>query len=75
MLLIDLDWRWVKRLSEEYVFTFEAILLYLLRWELVHRWTQLDSEAGREKFEQLVMSTMGDFARIFDEANSTGSRS
>ena len=62
---IELAWRRVGRLAEEHFFSFEAVVLYLMRWELVYRWTQRDAEVGQRKFEQLVTDAMGEFANMF----------
>ena len=62
---IEFAWRRVKRLAEEHLFTFEAVVLYLMRWELVYRWTQRSAEVGQKRFEQLVTDAMGDFAHMF----------
>jgi hypothetical protein len=62
---IDIAWRQVKRLADQHFFTFEAVVLYLARWELVSRWTQRDAEVGQKKFEQLVSDAMGDFSDMF----------
>jgi hypothetical protein len=62
---IEFSWRHVKRLAEEYLFTIEAVVVYLMRWELVYRWTQRSAEVGQKKFEQLVADAMGDFAHMF----------
>lgn len=63
---IDIGWRKVKRLADHHFFTFEAVVLYLMRWELVYRWTQRNAEVGQNTFEQLVTDAMGDFADMFD---------
>lgn len=56
--LLNATWdRWVK-LSDGFYFSFETILLYLARWEIVDRWTRLDESAGRQKFENLLAQTM-----------------
>ena len=62
---IEIGWRQLKQLSEQYDFGFEAVLLYLMRWELVYRWTRRDADAGHAKFETLVTDAMGDFAQMF----------
>ena len=62
---IDVAWRQVKRLADQHFFTFEAVVLYLMRWELVYRWTQRNAEVGQERFEQLVTDAMGDFSHMF----------
>jgi uncharacterized coiled-coil protein SlyX len=62
---IDIAWRQVKRLADQHFFTFEAVVLYLMRWELVSRWTQRDAEVGQKKFEKLVSDAIGDFSDMF----------
>ena len=62
---VEISWRQIKRLADQYFFTFEAIVLYLMRWELVYRWTRRNAEAGQAKFEKLVTDAMGDFAEMF----------
>lgn len=49
--------RWVK-LSDAYHFSFETILLYLARWEIVDRWTRLDETLGQQKFDQLLREVL-----------------
>lgn len=62
---LDIVWRHAKRLSEQYQFTFEAVVLYLIRWEVVYRWTRRNAAAGEEKFQQLVTQAMGRYATMF----------
>jgi len=58
-------WRHWAKLSERYFFSFEAVLLYLCRWEIVRRWTSLDAEQGRRRFEQLVTESLDEYANIY----------
>jgi hypothetical protein len=62
---LDIAWQHAKRLADQYQFTFEAVVLYLIRWELVYRWTRRSVEAGQQKFEQLVTEAMGEFSNMF----------
>ena len=62
---VEVTWKYLNRLAQDHFFSFEAVLLYLVRWELLHRWTQRDTDLGQQKFEQLVDSAMGDFAHMF----------
>ena len=57
--------RWVK-LAEQYYFSFEAVLLYLVRWEIIHRWTSHDAELGRQRFEQLVTESLNEYANLYE---------
>ena len=63
--ILDVSWQYVSRLAERYHFTFEAVVLYLIRWELVYRWTRRDATAGQEKFDQLVSESMGEYAEMW----------
>lgn len=56
--LLNATWsRWVK-LADEFTFSFETVLLYLARWEIVDRWTRLDETAGRQKFDEILATTL-----------------
>jgi Protein of unknown function (DUF2764) len=56
--LLSATWdRWVK-LADKFYFSFETILLYLARWEIVDRWTRLDASVGRQRFDDLMSQTL-----------------
>jgi hypothetical protein len=64
-LLHDIGWRHWGRLAQRYSpFSFEAVLLYLIRWEIVYRWTRRDAPAGARKFAELVTETLGEYANL-----------
>lgn len=63
-LLLEATWNEWVRLSERYYFTFESIVLYLVRWEIVKRWTHLDPERGHQRFGNLLKETLGDYAQL-----------
>jgi hypothetical protein len=64
---LEIGWQYAKRLSERFHFTFEAVLLYLIRLDIVDRWTRRNADTGQEKFEQLVTNAMGQYANMFAE--------
>ncbi len=61
VLFNDLWTAWT-RLGQRYHFTFESILLYVARWEIVERWTSQDADRGRERFKELIRETLGEYA-------------
>jgi hypothetical protein len=63
-LLLEATWNEWVRLSEKYHFSFETIVLYLVRWEIVKRWTHLDFELGQQRFEHLLEETLGDYVQL-----------
>ncbi len=64
---LNLVWQRLQKLSEEHFFSFEAVLIYHKRWELVDRWTQRDAEKGRQRFEELLEQAMGNYSQLFPE--------
>ncbi|TWU45099.1 hypothetical protein Q31b_02700 [Novipirellula aureliae] len=52
--LFDELWRLWSRLNQRYHFSFESIVLYLARWEILHRWSSQNADRGRERFDHLV---------------------
>jgi hypothetical protein len=47
-------WNHWSRLDERYHFSFESVVLYLARWEILHRRASQDAERGRQRFSDLV---------------------
>lgn len=62
---LDIAWQHVCRLAEQYHFTFEAVVLYLIRWEIVYRWTKRNADVGQKKFDLLVAESLGEYAEMF----------
>jgi hypothetical protein len=64
-LLFGLSYtRWC-RMAERHTFSFETILLYLARWEVIDRWTSRDFDAGKLRFESILTETLGEYAQLF----------
>ena len=64
--ILDIGWQHVTQLSQQYFYTFEAVILYMIRWEIVYRWTRRDAAVGQQKFDQLVSDAMGEYAEMFN---------
>lgn len=64
-LLFEHNYRTWTRMGEKYTFSFEAVLFYLARWEIIDRWTTRDVEAGRQRFETMITETLGEHAYLF----------
>ena len=47
-------WNHWTRLDQRYCFAFESVVLYLARWEILHRWASQDDNRGQQRFNQLV---------------------
>jgi len=64
-LLFETNYRQWSRMAERYTFSFETIILYLARWEIIDRWTSRNAAAGRERFENMITETLGEYANLF----------
>jgi hypothetical protein len=62
---LGMMWDFLKRRSEEYYFSFETIVLYVARWDIIRRWQQLQPDRGREVFDKLVSEALGEYANLY----------
>jgi hypothetical protein len=58
-------WNDLRKRAENYYFSFEAILFYVARWDLIRQWQELQPDRGRVIFEGLVTEVLGDYANIY----------
>jgi hypothetical protein len=59
-------WTCVRRRMQDYdLFSFEAVVLYIARWDMIRHWQQLQAERGRAVFEELVTEAMGEYAKLY----------
>jgi hypothetical protein len=58
-------WRDWTRIAEQHTFSFEAVIAYLVRWEIIDRWTSQNAEAGKARFANLIEETLGEYAKPF----------
>ena len=63
--VLGATWRYLKKRAEDYYFSFEAVVLYIARWDIMRRWQQLETERGRAIFETLVTEALGEYANIY----------
>jgi Protein of unknown function (DUF2764) len=63
--VLGATWTYLKKRAEDYYFSFEAVVLYIARWDIMRRWQQLQAERGREMFETLVTEALGEYANIY----------
>jgi hypothetical protein len=63
--LLEATWVYLKRRADDYYFSFEAVVLYVARWNIIHQWQDLDAERGRPIFEALVREALGEHANIY----------
>ena len=64
-VLFETNYRTWSRMGQNYTFSFEAVLLYLARWEIIDRWTSRDPQAGQQRYQTMIMETLGEYAHLF----------
>lgn len=57
-ILLQATWQRWTRIATEYSFSFEAIVLYFARWEIIDRWTSMNATRGEDRFDQLVTKVL-----------------
>ena len=57
-LQFAVNWQMLDRLGARHYFDFEAVVIYLMRWSLVDRWTRYNGEAAVKRFRYLVDSAL-----------------
>ena len=60
--VMEAVWNKLNELSARHRFDFEAVVIYLLRWNLVARWTSYDGEDAMVRFDELTQQALGKFA-------------
>ena len=64
-LLLERVWKALGRHAASHEFDFEAVVIYVLRWNVIDRWVRYDSEAAMQRFTGLVDSALGEHAQMF----------
>lgn len=70
--LLDIVWRHMSRAADRHYFDFEAVALYVLRWDIVARWSAYDGRLAQDRFDRLVADGLAEYAELFE--TSPGAR-
>jgi hypothetical protein len=65
-LLKNTLWDHIDRSVPSYEFGFSAVLTYIIKWDILHRWLSYDIENAKARFEELVTEVTHDQPRLFD---------
>jgi len=55
-----------SRHTGEHYFDFEAVVIYVVQWNIVDRWGRYSSEPASEHFEELTDAALGDHRALFE---------
>jgi hypothetical protein len=64
-LLMAEEWKWLDGLMFGNEFSFEALLAYLFKWDILDLWLSYGTEAASERFEELVAEVTGEHTKLF----------
>lgn len=64
-LLLGQAWQDLGRLSLGHHFDVTAVIIYVLRWEIIDRWTRIDGAAAQQRFDALLADGLGDWDALF----------
>lgn len=64
-LLLGLVWGYYERVTEDHYFDFEAVVVYVLRWEVIDSWSRYNVSSAGKRFNEMAASALGEYANIF----------
>ncbi|MCL7421964.1 MAG: DUF2764 family protein [Methylobacter sp.] len=64
-LLLNLVWQHCAREGSQHYFDFPAVVIYVLRWNVINRWANYNAANAIERFDQLVDAELQDFMLDF----------
>lgn len=53
-LMLELVWRHYERVGGGHYFDFPAVVIYVLRWDVIHRWSNYDKDQALMRFDELI---------------------
>ena len=54
----------LDRRAGEHLFDFEAVVIYVLKWNIIDRWVRYNAEAAARRFQDLTDSALGEYANM-----------
>lgn len=64
-LVMNLVWDYLDRRATMAFFGFEAVLVYLFKWDILFRWLTYAAEPAEARFEELLVETLGEHGSLF----------
>lgn len=64
-LFMSNAWEHLGRAGAGHYFDFEAVAVYVLRWDLIDRWTRYDAETARGQITALAEAGLGDYRNMY----------
>ncbi|MCE8007777.1 hypothetical protein [Aestuariivita sp.] len=68
--LLDVSFRRLQRHAARHQFDFEAVVIYVLKWNIFDRWAQANAEAAARRFSELSLEALRDFPDLMLEGQA-----
>ncbi|MEM9393048.1 MAG: hypothetical protein AAGA38_04270 [Pseudomonadota bacterium] len=65
--LLDVTERQLRRHAARHQFDFEAVVIYVLKWNIFDRWAKADSAAAAQRFSELSEDALKNFPQLQSE--------
>lgn len=63
-LILRVTYDKLKRRGSNHHFDFEAVAIYVLKWNIFDRWARSDEHAAAKRFEVIAQEALGEFADL-----------
>ncbi|RLA21537.1 MAG: hypothetical protein DRQ61_01005 [Gammaproteobacteria bacterium] len=64
-LLLGRVWDYYGRVVGMHYFDFEAVVVYVLRWDVIDRWSHYNIGKSEKRFNDMAESALGEYAKMF----------
>ncbi|WP_299868699.1 DUF2764 family protein [uncultured Hoeflea sp.] len=68
--ILDVTFQQLQRHAARHQFDFEAVVIYVLKWNIFDRWAQSNSEAAARRFSDLSLDALRDFPDLILEGGA-----
>ena len=68
MILLEAH-RLLQRQAQRHIFDLEAVVIYVLKWNIVDRWARANGEAAARRFDDLVSAGLGTYGALSFEGD------
>lgn len=62
--LLEVTFRQLQRHAANHHFDFEAVVIYVLKWNIFDRWAQADGQAAAQRFAELSEDALKNFPQL-----------
>ena len=63
-LLLNVSYRQLQRAADTHCFDFTAVVIYVLKWDIINRATCHNREAAKRRFAKMTQAGLGDYANL-----------